>query len=74
MLTETNVMDRYFLDCRCALLEVAAIMDRLPSSDAACAADERLRLLRQAIAILADPGAGPDRAERILHLMSDPIG
>jgi len=77
MMNPTLVLERYYLDCRCMLLELAATLDRYdrapsPSGDGKVP-DERLLLLRQAIQILSDPRAQPDRVERILHLMSDPV-
>ena len=78
MIDRNTVMDRYFLDCRCLLLELAATLDRhdrAPSaSTAANNADERLLLLQRAIHILASPSLQPDRAERVLQLLSDPVG
>jgi hypothetical protein len=77
MMNRTVVLDRYYLDCRCMLLELAATLDRhhrAPSEPSgAAAADARLLLLQQAVQILADPSAHADRAERILQLMSEPV-
>jgi hypothetical protein len=77
MLTAKQVLDHYFLDARCMLLEIAATLDR---HDAACkrqgaeagAADPRLDKIYQSLRILADAGAGPNRAEQLLSLFSDP--
>ena len=78
MLTAEEVLDEYFLDTRCMLLEIAATLDRY---DSACkragaapgGADLRLDKLRQALSILVDQSAGPDRAEQLLNLFSDPV-
>ena len=77
MLTPRQVLDKYFLDTRCMLLEIAATLDR---HDAACgragdggAAEPRLEKLYQSLGILADQGAGPNRAEQLLNLFSDPV-
>ena len=77
MLTAERVLDEYFLDTRCMLVEIAATLDRY---DAACERaggsgedDPRLAKLYESLSILADKGAGPDRAERLLTLFSDPI-
>ena len=78
MMDRNVVMERYYLNCRCMLLELAATLDRhdrAPSaSSGAGAADPRLSLLQQTIQIVADPSARPDRVQRILQLLSDPIG
>jgi hypothetical protein len=78
MMNRNAVLERHYLDCRCMLLELAATLDRLDRAPAgpsgAKAADERLLLLQQAIQILANPSIQPDRAERMLQLMSDPVG
>ncbi|HUT89627.1 MAG TPA: hypothetical protein VMY37_09035 [Thermoguttaceae bacterium] len=78
MLTAKQVLDEYFLDARCMLLEIGATLDR---HDAACrregagarAADPRLEKVYQSLGILADPSAGPNRAEQLLNLFSDPV-
>ncbi len=76
MMNRTMVMDRYYLDCRCMILELAATLDRYDraagASDAGQVADERLVLLRQAIGVLADSKAQSDRSERILRMLSEP--
>ena len=77
MLTAEQVMDAYFLDVRCMLLEIAGTLDR---HDAACAraggdggwGDPRLEKIYQSLRILADEQAGPGRAERLLNLFSEP--
>jgi hypothetical protein len=77
MLTAERVLDEYFLDNRCMLLEIGAMLDRY---DAACRrdgrspgdADPRLEKIYASLAILADRGAAADRAERLLTLFSDP--
>ena len=76
-MNKKDVLDRYYLDCRCMLLELAATLDRydrtpVPPGDGR-PADERLLRIGQAIAVLAQPSAEPNRTERILHLLSDPV-
>jgi hypothetical protein len=73
MLTPPAVLDRYFLDCRSQLLELAATLDRFDRAGPVpgAGADGRLEQLRQMLAIVAGPG--PDRAEKILRLLSDPV-
>jgi len=78
MMNRNVVLEQYYLDCRCMLLELAATLDRHDRAPTAPSevktADERLLLLRQAIQVLADPSAQPDRAQRILQLLSEPVG
>jgi hypothetical protein len=66
-------VDRYFLEHRAKVIDVAAFLDRVdratPDADDR-GEDFRIRSLRGAIAILLD-GEG-DRAKRVLDLLSDP--
>ena len=66
-----QVLDRHYLEIRCGLLDIAAALDRIERSEDFRAArdDVRLKLIGQAIGILAT--AGDDRAERIQLLFSD---
>jgi len=73
MTDKNTVLDRYFLDCRCMLLELAATLDRHDRAPAGSAADPRLQILHELIQIVARPSAQPDRAKRMLELMSDPV-
>ena len=77
MMNRNLVLERYYLDCRCMLLELAATLDRHDRAPAVSgggkAADERLTILQQAIQVLANPSAQPDRAQRILQMLSDPV-
>ncbi|MCE9592278.1 MAG: hypothetical protein K8S99_17365 [Planctomycetes bacterium] len=66
--TRTQVADLYFMEHRAKTLDVAAFLDR--HDRAAGDEDFRVAQLRQAAAILTD--GKPDRAKRILELMSDP--
>ncbi len=76
-MNKNSFMDRYYLDCRCMLLEIAATLDRYDRSpeevDNRPVVDPRLARLHQAIEILAHPAKQPDRAERILLMMSEPV-
>lgn len=77
MLSAPEVLDRYYLDTRSQLLEVAATLDRLDAALArgapeGVADDPRLKRLRTTLEMLADRQAAPDRTERILRLFSDP--
>ena len=69
-LPATRALDQFFLDARCRLLDVAAILDRIDrGADAAViAADPRMARIRQAIEALQGKGGG--RAERIQQIFS----
>ena len=75
MLTAEQVLDRYFLDTRCMLLEIAAALDRYDRSGGGEATDTagRDEAIYRGLEILADRSASPDRAERLLKLFSDPV-
>jgi hypothetical protein len=69
-LPATRALDQFFLDARCRLLDVAAILDRIDRGGdaAAIAADPRMTRIRQAIEALQGKGGG--RAERIQQIFS----
>jgi hypothetical protein len=73
-LSRAKVIDRYFLEHRAKVLDVAAFLDRVeraaPEAGAKGREDFRVAALRRAIAILGD--GRPERAKRILELLSDP--
>lgn len=72
-LSRESVVDRYFLEHRAKVIDVAAFLDRVDRARPASASgveDARLRSLRAAVAILVDGQA--ERARRILELLSDP--
>ena len=64
--TGTELLEQYYLDMRCHLLEFAAAMDRI--QDAGGTADPRLERLRQAATMAAGPDR--DRVRRFLEAMS----
>jgi hypothetical protein len=70
-LTGHQLLDLYYLDLRCHLLEAAAGFDRLQRAAGAEAAlaDPRAVRLREALDVLAS--GAPDRAERFLNLFSE---
>lgn len=77
MLSAPEVLDQYYLETRCQLLELAATLDRLDlavkrGADESVAKDPRLERLRTTLDLLANREATPDRAERVLRLFSDP--
>ncbi len=74
MLTAGEVLDTYFLDARCMLLEIAATLDRFDlaeQGDGAPAPDARLQQIYDSLTLLAQPETTPDRAERLLNLFTD---
>ena len=78
MLTAEQVLDAYFLENRCMLLEIAATLDRLDAARergraTGAAGDPRLRKIYDSLAILADEDSAADRTKRLLGLFSDPV-
>ena len=77
MLSAQGVLDEYFLDTRCMLLEIAATLDRydvaVERDGSGGAADPRLAGIRQALEMLGGRAAQTDRAEKLLRLFSDPV-
>ena len=70
--TANELLDLYFLDMRCALLETAATLDRIERAEgvADISDDPRLKHIKDACDILKN-GKG-NRAEEFLLLLSDP--
>lgn len=67
----SKVLDLYYLDNRCSLLELAAFLDRLDRGDSQqIQNDPRWQRIRQALDLLASPSETPNRAERLLNLFS----
>jgi hypothetical protein len=65
-----QALDSFFLEARCKLLDVAAILDRIGRGREAAAvfADQRMDRIRQALEVLLDRSGG--RAERIQQVFS----
>src|SRR5262249_7593409 len=64
-----KALDAYFLDARCRILDLAAILDRIGRGPgAALDGDGRLERIRQARELLAAQSGG--RAERIQRVFS----
>jgi len=65
-----KALESFFLDARCKLLELAAILDRIGrGKDASLTAtDPRLEKIGRALEVLRDQSGG--RAERIQHIFS----
>jgi len=69
-LAAREALDAYFLEARCKILEVAAILDRIGRGReaASVSAEPRLQRIRQALEVLHDQSGG--RAERIQQIFS----
>jgi len=67
-MTRQQVLDLYFMDARCKLIELAAFLDRAERTSGTD--DFRLRAFRDALKELDKPGK--NRAERVLLAFSDP--
>jgi hypothetical protein len=78
MLTASQVAENYFLESRCMLLEIAAHFDRYDAAvardatAAPAAAARKLDLLREALAIVADPAPARERTVSLLELFAKP--
>jgi len=72
-LDRTATVDRYFLEHRAKVLDLAAFLDRVERAaprPGGATDDFRVAALREAIGILLD--GRPDRARRVLEAWSDP--
>ena len=72
-LSATEVIDRYFLEHRAKLIDIAAFLDRVDRAAQGAAVrceDFRVVQLREALALLSDDGG--ERAKRVLETFSDP--
>jgi hypothetical protein len=69
-LPSRTALDAFFLEARCKLLDLAAILDRIGRGNDSreLANDPRLARIRQALEVLHDESGG--RAERIQQLFS----
>jgi hypothetical protein len=69
-LAAAKALDTYFLEARCKMLDLAAILDRIGrGADAAGVEnDPRLEKIRQALEVLHDRSGG--RAERVQQIFS----
>jgi len=63
------IVDRYFLEHRAKLLDVAAFLDRCDRVSGDGSDDRRLQAMRDAIELLID--GRPERTRRILEQFSD---
>jgi hypothetical protein len=67
-MTRQQVLDLYFMDARCKLIEIAAFLDRVDRGTGD--ADFRLEAFRGALRHLG--AAEPGRAAEVLRSFSDP--
>lgn len=68
-LSSRTALDAYFLEARCKLLDLAAILDRIGRGGSGDVEnDPRLANIRQALEVLRDESGG--RAERIQQIFS----
>lgn len=65
-----RALDQFYLEARCRLLDLAAILDRIGrgDGDGGVDPDPRLARIRQALEVLSDQSGG--RAERIQKIFS----
>ena len=73
-LDSEEVLDLYYLEVRCKLLEIASVFDRFQRAgggDPAASDDLRLARCSRALEILREPCETPDRAEKIALVFSD---
>jgi hypothetical protein len=69
-LTRSQITDRYFMEHRAKLIDIAAFLDRLDrAADGGADDDFRVRAFRDAMAILQSDE--PHRAKRVLDHFSD---
>ena len=66
-MTRQQVLDMYFMDARCKLIELAAFMDRVERGTGS--EDFRMDAFRRALGELKASGS---RAEKVLFAFSDP--
>lgn len=75
MLTADKVLDKYYLEVRCMLIEIAATLDRhdraRDEQGATGDRDERLDKVYAALEMLSRSEGTPDRSERLLNMFSD---
>mgnify|MGYP006292552575 CR=1 FL=1 len=67
-MNQQQVLDLYFMDARCKLIEIAAFLDRLDRAEGG--ADFRAEAFREALGVLAQ--APSHRAKAVLLALSDP--
>jgi hypothetical protein len=74
-LSAEQVLERYFLEARSKLLDLAGVLDRISRGENVAAADEdpRMGKIRQALEVLGDRSGGrAERVQKIFSLEYDP--
>ena len=78
MLSAEQVLDHYYLDTRCSLIEIAAMLDRYDRAqqtkregNGKSTSDPRLSQLYRSLELLADRSTNGNRSEQLLNLFSD---
>lgn len=70
-MTRAAVVDRYFMEHRAKLIDIAAFLDRIDRAAGGDAVDDfRMNAFRAALDVLREDE--PGRARRVLELFSDP--
>jgi hypothetical protein len=67
-LSSPAALDAFFLEARCKLLDLAALLDRIDRGGGGVDGDARLARIRQALEVLREETG--ERAERIQRLFS----
>ncbi len=71
MQTAEQVLDREFLETRCMLIEIGAMLDRYDRATGTKSEDQRLDLIYRALALLAKRPAEGNRSEQLLNLFTE---
>lgn len=72
-LPAATALDNYFLEARCKLLDLAALLDRVDRGGGdAVSADPRLTRIRTAVEALLGGGGRAERVQQIFSLGYDP--
>jgi hypothetical protein len=72
-LTQRELIDEYFMEERVKVIDLAAFLDRLDRAREIDAEDDfRLRSIRDALTVLADPDPPTPRVQRVQMIFSDP--
>lgn len=67
-MTRQQVLDLYFMEARCKLIDIAAFMDRVERA----IGDEDFRMQAFRVALKELDAGNADRAKRVLLSLSDP--
>lgn len=74
MLTAEEIIESEYLEARCSLLEIAAMLDRyhvaIERDDQVIEKNQKIDCLRKALSLLAQEGSSTERTEQLLHLFA----